>query len=49
MSPQEEPELRLVTKMLADINTKLAAHTKLSALAPHLAMPSGEESDVEET
>ena len=42
--------MRLVTKMLADINTKLAAHdAKLTVLASHLFMPSDEESDMEET
>ena len=41
--------LRLVTKMLADIITKLAAHdAKLPALAPHLAIASDKESDVAE-
>ena len=47
LSPQEELDLRLVSKMLADINTKLAAHdAQLTALAPQSAMPSDKESDV---
>ena len=43
--------MRLVTKMLANINTNLAAHdTKITALARlHLTMPSDEESDVAKT
>ena len=44
LSPQEEPDLKLVTMMLADINTKLAAHdAKLAVLTPHLVIPSDQE------
>ena len=42
--------MRLVTTMLADINTKLAAHdAKLAELVPQSATSSDEESEVEET
>ena len=41
--------MRLVTKMLADINTKLAAHdAKIAVLVPQSAIPSDEESAMAE-
>ena len=49
LSPQEEPDLRVVTSMLVAINTKLAAHdAKLAELAPQPTIPIDEESQKEE-
>ena len=40
LSPQEEPELSLITGKLVNINTKLASHNaKLAELLPQPASP----------
>ena len=43
------PQVRVITKMLADIKTMLADHdTKLTKLPPHLTIPTDKESPEEE-